>query len=290
MAYRARRLLGGARGTQTLGEVFTANIPTRNLIPQAGEAYLDSFSLSFKGDGAVAVVPLETFLDLVNPFRFVAGVDRTLLRGRDAFALSNAFYGATPDFREGAIGEDDKVAGIRIPAWVALKGGEAYAFDVTRVAVTNISGEVIQLTGHFMGKSPGGGRLDIRQIPDTLPAVLGLSTRVEKLPKIGLLRGLLVFSTTIPTATADTAGIQRLIIRTAKEELAELAWADLWGAMSQRYDRPTAGVLADVLDRYGWADFSKDPIDLVGEDISLTVDAGVVSDPVRYIPVIEVAQ
>src|SRR5712692_2791076 len=212
MSLRQRGLLDGTVPGTNLGDAFTASIAERQILQQSGEAYLDDFLLSYKGVGAVAIVTLTSFLDLVNPFVAKFGVPLIALQGRDIFALSTAWYGQTPRYREGAAAANDHVAAMRIPVHVKLKATETNSFFVTRVAVTNISAEVLRLTGEFLETPRAGGRYDIRAIPDTLPATAGLSQRVPKLPKLGKLLGLLVFCTTVPTAAADTSSIQRLQI------------------------------------------------------------------------------
>ncbi len=289
MAFRIRRLAGASRGTQVLGETFTASIPNRPVQFQSGEGYLESLLLNYKG-AAAAAVTTAAFLDLVQPFHWTDGKDRILVRGRDLFALSTFFYRAIPDFLESAGVTSNHVSSIRIPIWAAAKPNESYAFDITRVAVTNISAEVVALSGQFLSKAPGGGRIDARVIPATLPAALGVTGLLATLPQTGLLRGLLVFSTTVPTVSADTASIQRLILADPKSDQVEATWQDLSGAWAYRYDRPTGGLLAPVLANYGYLDLSRDPIDLTSTLVSLFVDVGVVSDPVRFIPIIEVAQ
>src|SRR6267378_794054 len=199
MALRQRTLLDGTVPGPNLGASFTASIAERTLNPQAGENFLDDLLLSIKGVDAVAIAPISAFLDLVNPLVYKAGVPLIQAQGRDLFALSTAWYGQLPRYREGAIGQNDHVAGIRIPAHVKLKSNETNAFFITRVAVTNISAEVIRLTGEFLETAKPGGRYDIRAILDTLPAAAGISQRIQKLPKLGKLLGLLVFCTTVPT-------------------------------------------------------------------------------------------
>ncbi len=294
MTERTRALFDGAVPGANLGGSFAASIQNLPVTPQPGENYLESLLLSFKADDATAVVSLAAFLDLVNPLQFNAGAPLTQIRGRDAFALSTAWYGIVPRYREGAIGEDDKVAGIKVPVWAKTKPAEAWSFFITRVAVTNLSGEVLRLTGDFLEKAPNTGRLDIRQIPVTTPAALGITQLVPKLPKTGRLLGLLVFSTSVPSFTVDTASIERLFIDGAKTRYCDLHWQDLSAGLLYRPDSlasagtQSPGVVA--LDNYGFADFRDDPIDLVAEDIAINADVGVVSEAVRLLPIIEVPQ
>lgn len=276
----------------TMGATFAADIRSTDISREGGENYLAEFVLSYKGDGAVAVVNIEDFLDLVNPFTFTANNPRIRLRGRDIFALNVAWYGNTPRFHEGAIGEDDKVAGMRIPLQVVPRGDEPLTYSITRSAVTNLSGERLKLSLRSFESipSPMPGRLDMREIALTTAASLGFSTLIESLPKIGRLMGLLIFSTTVPSATADLSSIQRLFLETPRGRFGDYHVQDMQAAFTEYYAEAALGALQDTLDNYLWVELREEPIDLVSDSVKLVVDVGVVSEAVRVIPVIEVAQ
>lgn len=294
---KARILTQQAIPGSNLGEAFTASIAQRQVNIQVGEGYWDSLSLGFKGDGAVAAVTLEAFLDLVQPLTVIENEPRISMRGTDLFALSTAFYEASPQFVEGAIGQDMKVFGIRVPLWTKPKTTETYGYSITRVAVTNISGEVVTLTLLYDNAVPAGrnpGRIDAREIPFTTGAATGIQQVTNKLPKLGKLLGLLIFSTTVPTVAADLASVQNLFLDTPTARLVSATWGDLQAAFHANYDfvRADASALVkrNVLDNYGWLDFRDEPVDLVANDVALSIDSQSVSTAVRFIPVIEVPQ
>jgi len=290
------------------GETFTASIPNRTVNVQVGEGYWESLSLAFRGTLTTTVL-LETFLSLVNPLTFIANEPRIQLNGRDAFALSTAFYGQAPKYLEGATGTTDSVYGIRIPLWVKPKpAAESYAWNATRVAVTNVASELLHLSLNYANAAPaaiksantspfeyqGTGRIDARQIPFTTPAATGISQVINKLPKLGSLLGILVFNTTVHTSAAVTADTQFLFLDSPLSRITSASWTDLQNDFLYAEDftraDATALVTRQVLQNYGWLDFRAEPIDLVGQDIALSVDAEVVSEATRFIPVIEVAQ
>ena len=278
-----------------LGETFTASIPTRIILPQKGEAYWSDLFLGFRGTLAAATtVALETFLALVNPLIFTANETRISMRARDLFALSLAFYAQPPSGVEGAAATTDKVLGIRIPIWVNPKPNESYGFAITRVAVTNISAETLNLSLGWNSKKSAGGRIDAREIPFTTPGATGITQVTPKLPKVGKLLGLLVFSTTAPTPAADTAGVQHLFLDSPTTRYVSADWGDLQASLESSEDMTRANatemMLRNVMTNYGWLDFRDDPIDLVAEDVSLSIDAQVVSEAERFIPIIEVPQ
>ncbi len=290
-----------------LGESFTASIPNRTINVQVGEAYWDSLTLGFRGTLTTTVL-LETFLPLVNPLTFIANEPRIQLNGRDAFALSTAWYGQPPRYNEGATGTTDTVYGIHIPLWVKPKTTESYAWNATRVAVTNVASEVLNLGLEYLFTPPpaepiagidrlsyrGSGRIDARQIPFTTPSATGIAQVTPKLPKLGKLLGLLVFNTTVPTSAAVTADTEFVFLDSSKSRIVSATWSDLqanfWSPGDFTRADATALVTRQVLQNYGWLDFRDEPIDLVADDIALSIDAEVVSEAVRFIPVIEVPQ
>ncbi len=293
---KTRVLTQQAEPGANLGEAFTASIAQRNIAIQGGEGYWDSLSLGIKGDTAVAVVALTDFLSVVQPITILANETRINARGVDLFALHAALYGYNPAFIEGAIGQDDKVYGIRIPLWIKPKSTESYAYSITRVAQTNLSGEVVSLALNYRNAPPAApaGRIDAREIPFTTGAATGIQTAIEKLPKLGKLLGLLLFCTTVPTETADSSSVQRLKIKTPKTTLVDATWHELHNHFQDHIDFVAGDaselVLRQVLDNYGFLDFRDEPIDVATEDVSVTIDNQAVSSAVRFIPVIEVPQ
>ncbi len=279
------------------GETFTASIPDRPVIPAAGEGYYDSLSLSYRGTIAAATtVLLETFLNLVNPLVFIANEPRVVMRGRDLFVLDTAWYDSNPAFNEGAIATTDTVLGIRVPLWIEPKGRENLSYNLTRVAVTNISAEVFSLAMNFNEKNPvaGRGRLDMREIPFTTPAATGPFQVTPRLPQIGKLLGLLAFGTTVPTSGATAATIQSLSLDIQNRRLWQGMWQDLTTVLEDNIDftraDATALVKRQVLQNYGFIDLRDEPIDLLGQAVSVNVDSEVASDTGRIVPIIEIPQ
>jgi hypothetical protein len=293
---------------QNLGEVFTASIANRQIIVQKNEGYWDSLMLAFRGT-ETGVVTLNSFLALVNPLLFVANEPRISLRGRDMYALSAAFYGIQPRVIEGATGTTDSVFGIRIPLWVKTKTSESYAWNATRIAVSNIASEVVHLSLQVLQAPPaptpgafnnilpyrGPGRIDAREIPFTTPGSTGITQVTPKLPKLGKLLGLLVFCTTVPTQAAVTSDVEFLFLDSPTFRYTAASWGDMHGVFDSVEDQGAAQAAPAItnqlaMQNYGWLDFRDEPIDLIAEDIALSVDAEVTGEAVRFIPVIEVPQ
>ncbi len=279
------------------GETFTASIPDRPIVPAAGEGFYESLGLSFRGT-LTTTVTLEAFLNLVFPLTFIANEPRVVMRGRDLFALHTAWYNDSPGFNEGATGTTDTVLGIRVPLWVVPGTKENLSYNLTRVAVTNLSLEVVSLSALFTTAPPpalaGRGRLDMREIPFTTPAATGPFQVTPRLPQFGKLLGLLIFGNTVPTNAATAATIQSLSVDIQNRTLFKGMWQDLQTAFQNNIDftraDATALVKRQVLQNYGFIDFREEPVDLIANVVSVNVDAEVASDAGRIVPIIEIPQ
>jgi len=213
------------------------------------------------------------------------------------FALSTAWYGDSPEPLEGGVGNKDRVLGIRVPLWVNVKAGENYAYSVTRVAVTNISAEVLSAALLYDNKRATGipaGRIDAREIPVVGPAATGLTQLTNKLPKLGNLLGLLIFNPTPPTASSDTSAVQSLSIDYGTTTIIKASWGDLQSTFAPTDDmirgNTSEMVRRNILQNYGWLDFRDEPLDLKAQDLAVTVDQEVTSTSIRLVPIIEVPQ
>lgn len=85
-----------------------------------------------------------------------------------------------------------------------------------------------------------------------------------------------------------------MFLDSSKSRIVSATWADLqanfWSPSDFTRADATALVTRQVLQNYGWLDFRDEPIDLVADDIALSVDAEVTAEAVRFVPVIEVPQ
>jgi hypothetical protein len=267
-------------------------------------------SIAYRGTNT-GTIATETFLQLVQPFVFLANEPRVVIQGRDAFALSTAWYGQSPAVIEGATGTTTSVFGMQIPLWVKVGPKELYSYNATRVAVASIASEVFHAglytldkppdlsynspSGNWGFKAPNGpGRLDIRQILATLPAATGYSQILPTIPRIGLLKGLLVFNTTVPTSAAVTGSVQRLQLQLPSSNPVDIHWNDMQATFRKAIDftRNDATVMTtrQILQNYGWVELRDTPIDLVANNVAINVDVQLASDPIRIIPVIEIPQ
>lgn len=265
---------------------FTASIEEQQLAVAPG-TYIDAFALNYSGDlAATTTVAIETFLNLLNPFQFkIKGDVRISIRGRDLFGLNALYLSKTPGFFEGAAGEDDKVFGLQVPIWYTMAPQDVASWLATRVAVTNIATEEITVAYSVAEALRRLGYYHIVEITGTTPAVTGLFRAVDFLPAKGWLQGILFFSTTVPSVTAETTGVLR--VQLFKDDVLEIhrTWADLAADSRFTGNLGTAGAFVDILANYRWLDLSEDPWDLRTSRVAIDIDSGVASEAFRIIPV-----
>jgi hypothetical protein len=265
---------------------FTSSIEEQPLAVAAG-TYIDHIQIGLKGDlDAGSSVPIEDFLGLINPFQYkVNGIPWISLAGRDIAALDVFLLGHSPQVIEGAAGEDDKVFGLVIPLWHKVAPAEAVSWLVTRSAVANVSGEIISIAYVTKDKGVSDVHFDIRAITGTSPATTGVATAVPDLPRMGNLIGILLYSDTVPTATADTVTLQE--IRLYRNDVQELTtvWDELQGDRANVVDGHLTQPLRDTIVKYAYIDLSADPWDLSKDRARVDVNFGVANSPYKVIPI-----
>lgn len=281
-------VLQGADPGATLGTVFTASISERELVPKS--KYLHEFLIALKHDNATAANVAEDSLNILNPFVFKVGQEtRIQLRGRDLVALQAFWYHEFPlMFEADAATDDFKILGIRVPIYEQIQQNVAYSFGATRVALTNASGEVLELAARWSEKALKPKPIYAVEQPFTTAAATGRTNLGIQLPKLGNLVGLIMFNTAAPTNTADASSVQRVQLY-------------LDGVRGPQYNVGTRGLIPgfsageqgtpphDVLANYSFVDLREDPIDVKGQNVEIEVDVQDASDAVRIIPIIEKA-
>lgn len=281
-------LYEGAQPGANLGGDFTASIPERQLLKK--KPFLEKFVLSLKGDlAAASTVAIETFLTVLDKFVFKRG-NQTLiqLNGRDLVALQAFLTKSSPRIFEGAAGEDNKVLGIIIPVHERMAEDVSYSWSATRKAVTNISGEVLEVAADWEDEARTDRRLILVEQPVTLPAGTGLTSLNLIVPKVGELLGLVLFLSTVPSSTTDTGSIQRLKLTIDGVVESQYNLASMASLADYLLLKPT-DPLFDTLNNYYFIDFRESPINAVERDIGFIVDVQTASDPIRLIPVLQQA-
>ncbi len=281
MATRRFNLLDRATFTASIGDTPIAI---------AGGRYIDHFTLGFRGTIAVATVALTSFLALVNPIQIkVNGNPIVSMRGLDMLALNLLWNYPGAEIFLGAVAAADAVDGIRLPVWYSVGATDSISYLITRVAVTNISAEIISLSYVTKEGIQRPGRYDLVELSGTTPAATGVFTAIPNLPNKGLLRGLLLFSNTPNSTTVDAPTIRRINLYRNDSLDYRAMWQDLQG------EAVTTAAYADVVEatrflvNYRWIDLQDDPWDLTTARVRVDIDSGVASDPFRIIPVYTVA-
>lgn len=240
---------------------------------------------------AAAIIPDNVVADILNPVEVrLNGSPIVSVRGSDLLALNLLAYGETPyKFRSAAvIGNRTRLHGIKLPLNQPPRESGKLQYKFNFAAGANCG--TITLTACEVGtdEGPEGGYYHIVEVPHLLPAATGFGLKYSfAMP--GDLLGVLIWSTTIMAAAADTQSVQEIklfvdgteqIFRTASEMYED-------GAMAR--DNPaSAAVTTGVwLDNYCWLDLKKNPIPKASK-VEWQINAGVASDPVRLIPLYQV--
>ncbi len=265
---------------------FTASIEEQPLSVAPG-TYIHSFSLGYKGDIAAGVtVNIEDFLDLVNPFQVIINGDPKIsLRGRDIYALDALLLKHLPDALEGAAGEDCKVMGLTVPFQHAVKAAEAISWLATRVAVTNISGEIISIGYTWDTKPLQNKMFHAVEHAGTSPSSTGWGTIQASLPRVGDLIAILLYSATVPTTTADTVTLQEVKLKRNEVEEFKAEWFELQADSKSMWTNIDASSLKDIMANYAIINLTEDPWDAKKDKISLEANFGVASSAYRWIPI-----
>ncbi|MEM2351929.1 MAG: hypothetical protein QXT26_05940, partial [Thermoproteota archaeon] len=199
--------------------------------------------------------------------------------------LDALFLGVVPYAIEGAAGEDDKVLGMIVPIGHTVKANEAVSWLATRAAVTNVTGEIISIGYEVKDAGKYAGAFDIRAIAGTTPPATGKATLVPDLPRVGKLLGILLFSATVPTSTADSTTLRK--IEVYRNDVLELTaeWLELAPSGKSAVDSALGSAARDVVANYALIDMRDDPWDLLKDRGRIDVDVGVASSAFKIIPI-----
>lgn len=213
------------------------------------------------------------------------------IRGVDLWALNVLAWGNTPAVTRAAavIGNRTRILGLlaKLNQPARARGELQYKFGFFDGANCDTQELTAAEVGH--DEAPEGGWLHYVEIPHTTPAALGYGEK-KSLAMPGALKGLLLFSTTVPAAAADVVTAQDIKLFAEGTELIERSWFELAHVGTQGKDltAAAAALAGHFLDNYAYLDLSRSPIP-AGTKVEWQLNAGVVAQAVRLFPIYEVA-
>lgn len=268
---------------------FTASLPTRNL---SSGRFIDELALEIKTENSTFnATTIASLLDLLQPITVrLFGSDIISIRGSDLYALNVLMLGFNPFSVVGSATTDsqNKIMGLRVPLWQSPRPSGQLTYTCTRVAETNADTETLTMCEWSNDKILKPKYLYYVEIPMTLAGATGFGNRKE-LPRVGDLLGILMFSTTIPSASVETtSSIDQLRVEIDDTRVMDFTWQDLKaGGKFGTIALMSSPADASIIDNYVFVDFRDDPI-TKDHKITLDINAGTASDAVRIIPVFAV--
>jgi len=240
---------------------------------------------------AAAIIPDNVVADTLNPIEVrLDGSPIVSIRGSDLIALNLMAFGETPYvFRSAAvINNRTRVYGMNLHLNQSPreKGKLQYRFAYN--AGANCKLQRLFATELGTDEAPTGGYYHMVEIPHTLPAALGYGMKWSfAMP--GDLLGVLLWNTTIMAAAADTQSIAEIKLFVDGNEQVYRCAGELYEDGTVGRDNPTdaAVTTAKWLDNYQFVNLFERPIPKASK-VEWSLNAGVVNDPVRLIPLYQV--
>ena len=277
-----------ADGSATPGEVFTASIGNRSIIPAGKE--LSYMRMGLKGAVATSAVVIEDFGDLLSEYvLFVGSETRLKLDSQDLCALHKFYYGGFLHIGENtdATG-NDYIGGVKIPVYAPADPAKPFTHAATRTAVTNIATETIALSTYWDMEEVGRKAIHAVKLTHTTAGGAGFEQLNFGIPRVGKLIGL-IFE--IPNGFDDTnidTSIQRFRILVEGVEHSQFnILSDGVPLNDQNYVAPAPH--GDLLRPYLAFDFRPAGYDAKANRLTLAIDIQDVSDAIAIIPILEVA-
>jgi hypothetical protein len=264
-------------------EGFTSSKDLENLT--AGR-YVDRLTISLKGEmtAGSAVTP-ATMSNLLNPLEVrLLGSPVIYLRGSDIWALNVLVLKKNPLTIVAGNATDNRtrIMGLEVPIQQPARGAGELTIKANRVAVSGVDTETITIAEITSDTALAPEYYHLVEIPVTTASSTGWGNFID-LPQPGRLMGILLYSTTIPTTTSDTATISEVMVVVNGSRAYHRRWLEI-KADAATHDTLASPADASFIDNYAYIDFSKDPIPADAE-VRLDINAGVASEAIRVIPV-----
>jgi len=258
------------------------------LIPATADAYVDHLTIGFKGDmTAAASVSVQSLLGLLSTIEVRrAGSPVITLSAKDLFALNCLWLGKSPLTVVATAATDDqtKVNGLVLPLYQPPSPYGTVTYRFERTPVSGVDTETITIAEVYSEKTLKPSYLHAVKMEATTKAAVGFGNKVYP-TVIGDCIGILFFSTTIPTNTAETATVQDVDIYVDGVKVISRSWNEMQGEAQSGMQ---AGVFASpgnrtIHDNYAFLSFVDDPIP-AGTKVEIDVNAGVANEAFHVIP------
>jgi hypothetical protein len=223
----------------------------------------------------------------LNPFKVTHEAKKiTEIRGDDLYALDLLCFGFNPFTVVASTATSDvtRVNALRVP--VQSVAGATVSCLATKAAITNGGTERLSL-GAICEQSAESFHYEILTTSYTAS---GAGTYMQAFDKIveGDVVGFLIFSTTIPTASADTISADKIRIKVNGNVVKDTNWDLAKGnGMIGHHDLLASPGDASIIDNYVFIPFLKESPNK-GDKVSVEINAGD-TNAIRIVEVIKVA-
>jgi len=150
--------------------------------------------------------------------------------------------------------ENAYIEGMMLPLKLA-PGEHVLSVRFLHNSVATIDTEKLSFSTLEADESLSERHIEIPSFNFTPPSTGAFNTALDS-SFTGDVIGFLLYSTTIPTRTSDTATIRKVRIKAG----GDIIYEDNWGNMSAQSHYPEESTLRSLLDNYVYLDFSKAPI------------------------------
>ena len=241
------------------------------------------FGIVFQQTGTTAPTLSEALGVLSKMEVKLRGTTITEISGQDLLALNCLFFQHEPLYSlPSADTEYGYIQGLRLPITIPAGSGTlAYRlFYSAQSTITNVRLNIVRVESDDVLEP---GIYAIKRFDFTPPSTgaenIALDTSFD-----GDLHGMLIYSTTVPTASSTNATVKKIIMEVGTREVIKSTIFDLRSSVEYPHDSTVRG----IVDNYILLDFRRSPI-AAGERIRLKI----VSDDtnaVKIIPILKITR
>jgi hypothetical protein len=245
---------------------------------------LINLHLSIQGamTAASAVGP-ETFVDVINPFELKVGaVPKIRLTGLELLAFNMLFLKRDPVMmRAGATTNDiTRINDLVIPVNYAAPIPVLY-YNITRTAVSGVGSERLTLVAELSDAAPAERPIQALKYSYTPPATGSMYKALERV-LAGDLEAILLYSTTVPSDSADTSTIDSVELYVGGDLVTRTREMHIY--RPRPYIEDADGTpTARILNKWMLLDFRPEPIP-AGSSIRLDIQSDD-TNAIRIIPI-----